>query len=225
MTRESSFPMAVQAPDQAMDIYNVSEVGMPNLGKWALRVGGVGVTLSGLGLAACGEAPTTQVKTTAQEAAATQAVDQECGVKPNLNALRANSEFGSPESLFPSLQTVDKKTGKTVLVTPEAASGNLQAQLASDYRVLAVWTAFVTDAREKQQQPDTGTLPRAQKLMEIYQSGTPGGKLQAEQDLAKACAAADALFLKPTDHFGVAKGQTYAVQTERANGHAVTGSP
>ena len=150
--------------------------------------------------------------------ASASAAAEACGVPLDLNANSANKNYGSPEALFPSLQTTDK-SGNVKLVDTKDAVKTVQGTLATDYRGLATYMSYVVNPRENLQLPDAQTLGRADALEESYKNNPE----LAAKDAVTACESA--AFLVSTDKFALTKNQgTKVVAQRNAQGEMIAES-
>jgi hypothetical protein len=168
------------------------------------------VALVGLGATACsgGSHEATPAASATPSPEATAAANA-CG-EADTSADWADTKYGTPESLFPNLFSVDNN-GHDKLFSKDKTSEILVDQLTHDVRALAVTYAFFIDTRNRQQFPDTGTLGRAEKLLTNFQTDSTT-LLDA---LSKTCAAFGPQFLKHTDSFAVTRGQAMVVEPNR----------
>ncbi len=181
-----------------------------------MALGGV-LFVGALGVAGCGSSTQVRTVTAAREASATtlNQANTDCGEALNLSANRADTTYGSPDSLFPTLDT--QHAGQEKLFPVDQAKASIKEQLANDERALGVFTAFFMETRTNEQLPDAATMSRAQQLIETYTNN----KELAAQDADKACQAVD--FLVPTTTFAVTKGQAVEIVTKRdAHGRVVS---
>jgi hypothetical protein len=136
------------------------------------------------------------------------AASQACGETIDTSANSANKHYGSPESIFPSLE-VTNKTGQAALLPTTKAAVAVREQLTHDNRALGIFSAYLLETRKTQQLPTTGTLDRAKELIKTYGANPT----LAEQALTDSCNSL--AFLKPETKFGVTRGQAMAVETVR----------
>lgn len=177
--------------------------------SWRRTVPAV-VLAVGLGAAACSSSheaqPAGASSTPSPEATAAA---NACG-EADTSADWADTRYGTPESLFPNLFTVDAK-GHDKPFSADKTSQILTGQVTHDVRALAVTYAFFVDTRNRQQLPDTGTLGQAEKFLTNFQTDSTT-LLDA---LSKTCAAFGPQFLKHTDTFAVTRGQAMVVEPNR----------
>ena len=157
--------------------------------------------------------PTTGTTTSAELTAASRA----CGETIDTSANSANKNYGSPESIFPSLNKKADKSGQESLLATDKASVAIREQLTHDNRALGIFSAYFLETRKTQQLPSTGTLGRANELIKAY--GT--NPALTEQALTDACNSL--AFLKPETKFAVTRGQAMAVETVRGADGNITG--
>lgn len=177
---------------------------------------GLGILAAGAGVGIVAHGGSESVNPFHAQAASADTLAQgqaNCGGTLTLEEHRADRVVGSPESLFPSLSRQMTSGGQEVLDSTANAKLKIRNQLATDDRVLAVFKAFFMDTRDARQLPDTATLERANKYIELYKNN----KDKAAQDAAAACQLVE--FLKPVRNFAVTRGQATEIQADHAGGH------
>lgn len=155
----------------------------------------------------------------AEAQAATNQAQEACDVAPNLSANLADTNSGTPDSMFPKLSKVDSN-GNEQLLSADEASAAVKKQLAGDLRVLSVWNTFVSTVRDPKHPQIPNSLMLA-KAADTYKNYLVNPTV-AEHDLQVACSEAD--MLVPTTRFAVTQNQGTILKTDRADGSGkVTG--
>ncbi len=184
-------------------------------------LGATAAVAMAIGVAACGSG---QVKKASHEGPATipaantaNTVEGSCGVPENFSVMRMNKVYGSPESAFPSLQV--EVNGQLKLMNTQQAAQQINKQLAEDPRALGLFSAFFIDTRNKLQEPDAGTLSRAEEFMSMFNSNPNGNATKQFLDTSCNLVGTE---LTETNSFAVTKDQATEIQAVHNSDGSIT---